>query len=455
MKFYSTKRQSPEVTFEEAIMQGLPTDNGLFMPEKINTLPASFFENIAQFSFPEMAFEVAKCLLYNEDIEHVALQKMITNALNFEAPLVALNPQKNLYCLELFHGPSLAFKDFGARFMAQVMGYFAAKVQKNEQESEKNRNFCILVATSGDTGGAVAQGFLGVAGTKVTVLYPSKKISELQEKQLTTLGKNITAVEVDGTFDDCQQLVKTAFLDPDLQQKLWLSSANSINLARLIPQMFYYFEAYRQLVIAQKIKYPNPVVFCTPSGNFGNLCAGLLAKRMGLPVQKFIAAVNQNDVFTKYLQNGVFVAQASVPTVANAMDVGNPSNLQRINELYDNDIQKIKTDICSYTFNNKEIIEKIKEIFITHNYLMCPHTAVAYLGAETYLNAQSLPNKAQTPIVFLSTAHPAKFLDVIEPALNIKIPLPPALQSLVNKTKVATFIPNNYTALKTFLLQNN
>ncbi|MBK9458550.1 MAG: threonine synthase [Sphingobacteriales bacterium] len=433
MFFYSTRHQSPNANLRQAVMQGLPTDNGLYMPSHIEKLPASFFDQIENLSFPEISFAVAQCLL-QDTIPAADLKEIVYKAINFDAPLIPIN--QNLACLELTHGPSLAFKDFGARFMAQIMQYF---VRQSKQK------LYILVATSGDTGGAVAQGFLGVEGIEVIILYPSKKISELQEKQLTTLGNNITALEVAGTFDDCQHLVKQAFLDTQLQQHLQLSSANSINLARLVPQAFYYVYAY-----AQAKKYGKPVVFSVPSGNFGNLTAGLLAKRIGTPIHHFVAANNANNVFTQYHHTALFNPRSSVTTLSNAMDVGNPSNLQRIQDLYNNDIDAIRADIDAYDYTDQQTVEAMKQVYEKYNYLMCPHTAVAYLGINSYL--ANHPTEDITG-VFLATAHPAKFLDIVEPALNIKVPLPENLAKLVDRPKQAIPMSTQFADFKAYLMQ--
>ncbi len=433
MFFYSTRHQSPNANLRQAVMQGLPTDNGLYMPSHIEKLPASFFDHIENLSFPEISFAVAQCLL-QDTIPAADLKEIVYKAINFDAPLIPIN--QNLACLELTHGPSLAFKDFGARFMAQIMQYF---VRQSKQK------LYILVATSGDTGGAVAQGFLGVEGIEVIILYPSKKISELQEKQLTTLGNNITALEVAGTFDDCQHLVKQAFLDTQLQQHLQLSSANSINLARLVPQAFYYVYAY-----AQAKKYGKPVVFSVPSGNFGNLTAGLLAKRIGTPIHHFVAANNANNVFTQYHHTALFNPRSSVTTLSNAMDVGNPSNLQRIQDLYNNDIDAIRADIDAYDYTDQQTVEAMKQVYEKYNYLMCPHTAVAYLGINSYL--ANHPTEDITG-VFLATAHPAKFLDIVEPALNIKVPLPENLAKLVDRPKQAIPMSTQFADFKAYLMQ--
>ncbi|HRI27744.1 MAG TPA: threonine synthase [Chitinophagales bacterium] len=431
MLFYSTKHQSAPADLEEVVMQGLPPDNGLYMPDVITPMPAGFWEEIDRLSFPEMSYRFAQQLL-QDSIPPDVLRRIVYDAVNFEAPVVKLSEQ--LACLELFHGPSLAFKDFGARFMARMMAYF---VQHARQK------LYILVATSGDTGGAVAQGFLGTPGIEVIILYPSGKISELQEKQLTTLGNNITALEVQGTFDDCQHLVKQAFLDQELRSRLNISSANSINLARLIPQAFYYIYAWAQVKNTGK-----PVVFCVPSGNFGNLTAGLLAKRMGLPANHFVAANNANDVFTHYHRHGQFLPRPSVQTYSNAMDVGNPSNLQRIQDLYGNNLENIRKDVSAYSFTDAQTITAMQHAYSRFGYVMCPHTAVGYLGINAYFEQHPQPNAMG---IFLGTAHPAKFLDVVEPALQITVPIPQNLQALANRQKVATPMSTHFADFKEYL----
>ena len=403
MELYSTKGKVENVSFEQAVFKGLPDDNGLYMPTEIPKLPESFFETIDSKTFPEIAFEVANALI-GDEVPEEDLRKIIDDAVNFETPVV--NIHDNINVLELFHGPSFAFKDFGARFMSRVMSYFLDK-------SEKNIN--ILVATSGDTGSAVGHGFLGVDGIKVTILYPSGKVSLNQEKQLTTLGKNIKALEVDGVFDDCQALVKAAFLDEELTAKLNLSSANSINIARLIPQSFYYFWAYAQLK-----KQGKPVVFCVPSGNFGNLCGGLIAQKMGLPVEKFIATTNANDIVPHYLSTGLFEPKPSVATISNAMDVGNPSNFPRMTALFDNSYDKVISEVAGRHYNDDQTKVAMKEVYDKYGYVMCPHTAVAYLGLTSYMNESG----SEANGVLLSTAHPAKFDTVVDPILGISVEIP-------------------------------
>jgi threonine synthase len=431
MKLYSTKNTQATVSLKEAVFKGLPPDNGLYMPTSIPQLPKSFFDNIENLSFQEIAFEVSKALIGN-DIPEADLKQIIKDVITFDAPVVHL--KDNLYVLELFHGPSFAFKDFGARFMARLMSYFLQK---------ENKEINILVATSGDTGSAVAQGFLNMPGIKVTILYPSKKVSEIQEKQLTTLGQNVTALEVNGNFDDCQRMVKEAFLDKELNEKLTLSSANSINISRLIPQSFYYFYAYAQIK-----KLGKPVVFCTPSGNFGNLCGGLIGKRMGLPVQKFIAATNANDIVPKYLWTGLFEPKSSVATISNAMDVGNPSNFARIQALFDSDLEKVKTEIVGKVYHDDATKAAMKTVYQETGYIMCPHTAVAYLGLKEYLKETG----SDATGIFLSTAHPAKFIDIVEETIGKKIEIPAKLATVLQKEKISVNMSNNFIDFKQFLL---
>ena len=430
MELFSTLHQSPNVRLEEAVFRGLPPDNGLYVPVSIPKLPDDFFSRIDKLSFQEIAFEVSKALIGSEIPANV-LREIVYEAINFDAPLVQL--EENIYVQELFHGPSLAFKDFGARFMARLMSYFLSK---------KNREVNILVATSGDTGGAVALGFLKTPGINVTILYPSGKVSNLQEKQLTTLDNNITALEINGTFDDCQRLVKQAFLDDELSKRLNLSSANSINIARLIPQSFYYFYAYSKVK-----KYNKPLVSSVPSGNFGNLTAGLIAYKMGLPVKHFVASTNANDVVPEYLETGIFKARPSVHTLSNAMDVGNPSNYPRMTSLFDNDITKLREMLTGYRFTDKETTEAIEKVYKDINYIMCPHTAVAYLGLKKHIGDNSMITG-----VFLSTAHPAKFIDVLDRKIADKITLPESLQNMLNKKKKSVELGKDFEGLKNYLL---
>jgi threonine synthase len=372
MKLYSTKHISPDVDLKEAVLKGLPPDNGLYMPYEIHPLPQKFWDNLDSYTFCEMAYHIAHNFI-GDYIPSAELNKIIQEAYDFDAPLIEVGDYS---VLELYNGPTLAFKDFGARFMGRLMGYF---LRNNDKEVN------ILVATSGDTGSAVAHGFLNVEGIKVTILYPKGKVSEIQEKQFTTLSANITAIEIDGTFDDCQALVKQAFLDKELNEKLTLSSANSINIARLIPQSFYYIYAYKQLDDKSL-----PLYFSVPSGNFGNMTAGLFAKKMGLPITKMIAATNSNDVFTVYHETGKFEPKQSVQTISNAMDVGNPSNFARMMDLYGNDAEKVREDIAAYSYNNEQTADCIKKVFNDYNYVMCPHTAVGYLGMDEFVYENDL-----------------------------------------------------------------
>ncbi len=428
MRFYSTKNKENTVDLKTAVLQSLPPDNGLYMPTSIPALDASFINDLSSKTFQEIAIEISKFYL-SEDFDDATIDSLINSAIDFKAPVVSLSDQ--LQVLELWHGPSLAFKDFGARFMAAVMSKLAADYKKK---------LTILVATSGDTGGAVAAGFLGVDNVDVVILYPSGKVSPLQEKQLTTLGQNITALEIDGTFDDCQALVKKAFLDKEVNERYMLSSANSINITRLIPQSFYYFEAYKQLENKEE------VVFCIPSGNFGNLTAGLLAKRMGLPVSKFIAATNANDVVPEYLENGKYNPRPSVPTISNAMDVGAPSNFRRMEDLYGQIWGDMKSDIVGYAYDDDVTRVAIKEIYDKFDYVMDPHGAVGYLAAKAY--QADHPN---SNVVILETAHPAKFLPVMEPILG-EIYVPERLAELSDRKKVAESLDTDYDTFKAWLM---
>jgi len=430
MLLYSTKNENLKASLKEALFKGLPEDNGLYLPTEIPRFSHTDIQNFSKLSLQEQAFRVSK-LLMEEDIPNNELGDIIESAINFDLPLLPLKDQFNV--LELFHGPTLAFKDFGARFMARLMAYFL----QNE-----DREINILVATSGDTGSAVANGFLGVDGIKVTILYPSGNVSHIQEKQLTTLGQNITALEVDGNFDDCQRLVKQAFLDPDLRQEQELTSANSINIARLVPQSFYYFFS-----VSRVINDGLPIAVCVPSGNFGNLCAGLIAKRMGLPIDHFIAATNANHVFYDYLKSGDFEPQPSVNTISNAMDVGNPSNFARVLSLYRHDLVSISSDISSSWYDDQQTRKAILSVYNNHQYLMCPHTAVGYLGLEDYLSTQ----KKLMNGIFFSTAHPAKFLDVIEPLINQKVEIPERLAQSLQAEKQSIEISDKFDDFKAFL----
>jgi threonine synthase len=432
MQLYSTNNRDHIVSFEEAIFRGLPEDKGLYMPMTVPTLPKEWVSNLPKHTFQEIGYEVAHTLI-GDEIPASDLRAIVERAINFEAPVVPI--EEGVSSLELFHGPSLAFKDFGARFMAEVMSYF---------NRNNDRELTILVATSGDTGGAVAAGFYKTPGIRVVILYPSGKVSPLQEKQLTTLGHNITALEVNGTFDDCQALVKQAFLDENINQVQRLSSANSINIARLIPQSFYYFEAYKQVQDMGK-----PVVFCVPSGNFGNLTAGLFAYRMGLPVHHFIAATNRNDVVPAYLNTGIYSPRPSVRTLSNAMDVGAPSNFARMLDLYQSEWGVMKTDISGYAFDDATTESAIRSVFQRTKYVLEPHGAVGYLALKTW--QQDNPD---TQGIVLETAHPAKFLEDMERILDQPIEVPMRLAALADHQKVAVAMGSGFEEFKAWLLQH-
>lgn len=431
MKYYSTNKRLPEVDLVEAVVKGLAPDRGLYMPSSIKQYPPSFFENMAQLSFQEISYAVADAF-FGEDIEPDVLKEIVYDTLSFDVPIVHISD--NIYSLELFHGPTLAFKDVGARFMARLLGYF---IKQEGQDDVK-----VLVATSGDTGSAVANGFLGVEGIHIYVLYPKGKVSQIQESQFTTLGKNITAIEVDGVFDDCQTLVKRAFLDDELNQKLYLTSANSINVARFLPQAFYYFYAYAQL--AKEGKAEN-LVFSVPSGNFGNITAGLIAKRMGLPVKRFIAANNSNDIFYKYLQSGVYTPRPSIQTIANAMDVGDPSNFVRVLDLYDSSLDKIKADVSGVCYTDEAIKQTVRTVFSETGYLLDPHGACGYQALKDNLESDEVG-------VFLETAHPAKFLETVEDIIDEEITVPEKLQSFMGGKKQSVAMNNSFDDFKKLLL---
>ena len=429
MNYYSLNNKNTKVSFQEAVIQGLAPDRGLYFPEKIAPLSQSFFDTIENFSNEEIAFEVIKQFVGNE-IPEIELKQIVAETLCFDFPCVSV--EENVYSLEFYHGPTMAFKDVGARFMSRCLAYF------NKGKDLKNT---VLVATSGDTGGAVASGFLGVKGVEVVILYPSGKVSDIQERQLTTLGQNITALEVDGVFDDCQDMVKQAFLDSDIKYKN-LTSANSINIARWLPQMFYFFFAYKALK-----KYNKPLIVSCPSGNFGNICAGILAKKLGLPINHFVAATNANDTVPKFLENGVYDAKPSLATISNAMDVGNPSNFIRIQEMYTNDLKEFSKDFSSYSFTDEETKSAMKDIFSNTGYIAEPHGAVGYLGLK-----KELKKHPKCIGIFLETAHPIKFLDVVEPVLNITLEIPKQIESVLGKEKIRGKI-NSYNELKQFLIQ--
>ncbi|GGA71856.1 threonine synthase [Flavobacterium palustre] len=428
MKYYSLNHNAPKVSFQEAVIQGLAADKGLYFPESITALPQSFFDTIENLSNEEIAFTAIQQFV-GDEIPAETLKQIIAETLCFDFPVVPV--ENGIYSLELFHGPTMAFKDVGARFMSRCLGYF--------NKDKKDNTNTVLVATSGDTGGAVASGFLGVQGVEVVILYPSGKVSDIQERQLTTLGQNIKALEVDGVFDDCQDMVKKAFLDETLAHKN-LTSANSINIARWLPQMFYFLFAYKALKGQNK-----PLVFSCPSGNFGNICAGIIAKKMGLPIEHFVAATNVNDTVPRFLVNGIYDPKPSIATISNAMDVGNPSNFIRIQEMYGNDLAQFKKDFSSYTYTDAETLAAMKTIYNTDGYIAEPHGAVGYLGLKKEL--ENYPNAIG---VFLETAHPIKFLDVVEPALGVTLPIPAQIESVLNKEKVSTKI-KTYDELKAFL----
>ncbi len=432
MKYYSTNKQAQEATLQEAVVKGLAPDKGLFMPEKIKQLPQSFFDKIDSLSFQEIAYTVADAF-FGEDIEADTLKQIVYDTLNFDTPLVHVN--NNIYSLELFHGPTLAFKDVGARFMARLLGYF---IKKQGQKDVK-----VLVATSGDTGSAVANGFLGVDGIHVYVLYPKGKVSAIQECQFTTLGQNITSLEIDGTFDDCQALVKAAFMDDDLNKQLNLTSANSINVARFLPQAFYYFHAYAQL---KRIGKTNDIVVCVPSGNFGNLTAGLIAKRMGLPIKRFIAANNSNDIFYEYLQTGKYNPRPSIQTIANAMDVGDPSNFARILDLHNHSWAEIKKEISGEWYDDTTIRKVVKDTYEKTGYLLDPHGACGYSALEDELQNNETG-------VFLETAHPAKFKETVESILGKDIEIPEPLQKFMKGKKRSIQISKKYDDFRQTLLE--
>ena len=426
MQFYSTNRKTSPVSLREAVVRGLATDRGLFMPEVIRRFPPAFYQNMKEMTLREISFVVAEAF-FGENVEAGKLKEIVDETLNFDIPLVR-------YSLELFHGPTLAFKDVGARFMARLLAYF------NKQEGERQVN--VLVATSGDTGSAVANGFLDVSGVKVFVLYPQGKVSEIQEKQFTTLGQNITALEVDGTFDDCQALVKAAFMDKELNEHLSLTSANSINVARFLPQAFYYFYAYAQLKRAGKA---DNAVICVPSGNFGNITAGLFGKKMGLPVKRFIAANNRNDIFYQYLQTGKYNPRPSIATIANAMDVGDPSNFARVLDLYNGSHAAISAEISGTTYTDEQIRETVKETWKEHHYLLDPHGACGYRALVEGL-------KEGETGVFLETAHPAKFLETVESIIGESVEIPAKLQEFMKGEKKSLQMTKEFVDFKSYLL---
>lgn len=433
MELYSTKHIAPNVKLDEAVKNSLPSDNGLYMPVKLAPMEKAFFEHMDTLNFEEIAYEVLHHVFGNY-ISTKNLKSIIEKAFGFDAPTHWLTEDEGI--LELFHGPTLAFKDFGARFMGRLLEYFL---------KDNNDVVDILVATSGDTGSAVAHGFLNTKGIRVTILYPKGKVSKIQERQFATLGANIRVLEVEGAFDDCQKMVKQAFLDEELQSQITLSSANSINIARLLPQSLYYFYAYSQLKDKSL-----PLVFTVPSGNFGNLTAGLFAKQLGLPIHAMVAANNANNIFTEYRRTGEFNPKPSVQTISNAMDVGNPSNFQRIQALYDNIHQDIANDISAYAFDDAETIDAIKDVSEKYDYVMCPHTAVGYLGMKAY--KQEHPEPANHLV--LATAHPVKFGEIVENAIGKTVPVPERLNAVLGDEKLSIPMKNSYDDFKKFLLEN-
>ena len=427
MDYYSLHHKSPISTFKNAVVQGLAKDRGIYFPDNIQQLSKDFIENISDYTNHEIAYEVIKQFV-GDEIPTEKLKEIIKETVSFDFPLVKVDD--NIAALELFHGPTMAFKDVGAKFMAQCLEYF---------NKDSDDEVTVLVATSGDTGGAVANGFLGAKGVNVVILYPSGKVSDIQEKQLTTLGQNITALEVDGVFDDCQEMVKTAFLDEEITKTL--TSANSINVARWLPQMFYFFFAYKELHKKHK-----DLIFSVPSGNFGNICAGIMAQKLGLPIKHFVASTNVNDTVPNFLKDGVYKPKPSKATISNAMDVGNPSNFIRIQELFNNDLETLKSAFSSYSFSDDETRATMKNIYNNSGYVADPHGAVGYLGLKKH------GLKENEFGVFLETAHPVKFLDVVEETLPVKVEIPEQIKKVINNTKVA-YKASTYQDLKDFLMK--
>lgn len=441
MNYYSTNDKAPIATLEKAVIKGLAEDKGLYMPERIKPLPKEFFENIEKMSFQEIAYKVAECF-FGEDIDSESLKNIVYDTLQFDCPVEKVT--ENIYSLELFHGPTLAFKDVGARFMARLLQYFLKKGGEyiSNGAERKNKEVNVLVATSGDTGSAVANGFLGVEGIHVYVLYPKGKVSPIQECQFTTLGKNITAIEIDGVFDDCQALVKSAFMDDELNKNMMLTSANSINVARFLPQAFYYFNAYARM---KERGLAENLVMCVPSGNFGNICSALFGKRMGLPVKRFIAANNANDIFYNYLQTGEYHPKASVQTIANAMDVGDPSNFARIYNLYKGDYKAICNDISGATYKDQDIRTIMQECYSNTGYILDPHGACGYQALKEGL-------KEGETGVFCETAHPAKFKSTVDEILSSDIEIPARLQEFMKGEKKSVEMGKDFESFKAFLL---
>jgi threonine synthase len=422
MLYYSTNQRSPKADFKEATVKGQAPDKGLYFPETLPLLEEDFIKHIDRFTKEEIALKAIQPFV-GDTIPSEILEQIVAETVNFEFPLVQI--KDNIFSLELFHGPTLAFKDVGARFMSRCLGYFVKNIDKQ---------VTVLVATSGDTGGAVASGFYEVEGVNVVILYPSGKVSSVQELQLTTLGKNITAIEIDGNFDDCQQLVKQAFADEELNQQVFLTSANSINVARWLPQQFYYFYAWQQWPDKS-----NPPVLCVPSGNFGNICAGMVAHLSGLPVKHFVAAVNANDSVYRYLQTGSYQMQEAVSTVSNAMDVGNPSNFIRILELFKHEYPQVKNVVSGFSITDDETKNTLKETYKTYNYLLDPHGAVAFAGLDKYLQLY-----ASEKGIILETAHPVKFYDVVEAIIGEQVDRPEAIRAMLDLKKESVKMEVNY-----------
>ena len=438
MKYYSTNKKVSGVSLSDAVIKGLAEDKGLFMPDHIMEIPAVFYNSIDQLSFQDMAYTAAY-MLFGEDVHANMLRTIVFDTLNFDVPLVKV--EENIYSLELFHGPTLAFKDVGGRFMSRMLSYF---IQRQE---DNHKLVNVLVATSGDTGSAVANGFLGVEGIHVYVLYPKGLVSPIQECQFTTLGQNITALEVDGTFDDCQALVKSAFMDEELNAHMKLTSANSINVARFLPQAFYYFYAYAQLKKISESAAANMVV-SVPSGNFGNITAGLFAKRMGLPVKRFIAANNRNDIFLEYLKTGEYKPRPSVATIANAMDVGDPSNFARILDLYGHSHEAISAEISGVSYNDEQIADTMRNCKKETGYLLDPHGACGYQALKDGLKEGEVG-------VFLETAHPAKFLDTVQDILGEKVEIPEKLQEFMKGEKQSEPMTKSFADFKAYLMSRD
>lgn len=432
MKFYSTNNHDAIASLQQAVMQGLAPDGGLYMPTDLPKFSQAWLQKLPGQSFNDIALYIAQSF-FKDDIPNVILEKIIADSYDFEVPLISLD--QNTSILELFHGPTMAFKDIAARFMARIMSYYV---------EQANQPFTIIVATSGDTGSAVANAFLQVPGINVVIAYPSGRVSHLQEQQLTTMGHNITALEIQGSFDDCQALVKNALQDAELRKSIQLGSANSINIARLLPQVFYYFSAYAQLP-----DHKSTIVFSVPSGNFGNLTAGLIAKRLGLPVHGFVAATNSNDVVPEYLHTGEFRARPSQATISNAMDVGNPSNFVRMLELYNHTIDDMRRDIFGVGFSDEATTQAMYDMYQRYHYIADPHTAVGYLGLQAYSKRHLVRHG-----IVLATAHSAKFVDIVEPAIHAKLTLPVRLSQYLERSKKSILLSNQYKDFKQFLLDH-